>query len=163
MRENTYKRMLNFMCRHKILKNAAITLGKTITIEVYIFYPMLLVYLYSIKSTQFLKILLIPLVSFIVLSIIRYFLNMPRPYEKYDIKPLYNKKTKGKSCPSRHTFSAFVIGFSVMYVSFPLGALITFLAIILAITRVVCGIHFIRDVVWGLIAAVLSALMGLLF
>ena len=109
------------------------------------------------------KILLIPLVSFIVLSIIRYFLNMPRPYEKYDIKPLYNKKTKGKSCPSRHTFSAFVIGFSVMYVSFPLGALITFLAIILAITRVVCGIHFIRDVVWGLIAAVLSALMGLLF
>ena len=163
MRENTYKKMLNFMCRHKILKNAAITLGKTITIAVYIFYPMLLFYLYYIKSTQFLRILLIPLISFTVLSIVRYFLNMPRPYEKYDIIPLYNKKTKGKSCPSRHTFSAFVIGFCIMYISVPLGAVIVLLAVILAVTRVVCGIHFIRDVVWGLIAAVLSALMGLLF
>ena len=163
MRENTYKDMLCFMQQHKILKNAVIILGKTITIAVYIFYPMLLVYLYYIKNTQFLKILLIPLVSFIVLSTVRYFLNMPRPYEKYDIKPLYNKKTKGKSCPSRHTFSAFVIGFSIMYVSVPLGTVITFLAIILAVTRVLCGIHFIRDVIWGLIAAVLSALMGLLF
>ncbi len=163
MRENTYKNMLRFMQKHKILKNLAITLGKTITIAVYIFYPMLLFYLYYIKSTQFLRILLIPLISFTVLSIVRYFLNMPRPYEKYDIIPLYNKKTKGKSCPSRHTFSAFVIGFCIMYISVPLGAVIVLLAVILAVTRVVCGIHFIRDVVWGLIAAVLSALMGLLF
>lgn len=151
------------MQKHKILKNLAITLGKTITIALYIFYPMLLFYLYYIKSTQFLRILLIPLISFTVLSIVRYFLNMPRPYEKYDIIPLYNKKTKGKSCPSRHTFSAFVIGFCIMYISVPLGAVIVLLAVILAVTRVVCGIHFIRDVVWGLIAAVLSALMGLLF
>ena len=163
MQERAYKNMLSFMLRHKIFKNIAIILGKTITISVYVFYPLFLAYLYSIKSPESFKITIIPLVSFIILSVVRYFLNFPRPYEKYDIKPLYNKKTKGKSCPSRHTFSAFVIGFCVMYVSLPLGALIVGLAAILAVSRVLCGIHFIRDVVWGFAAAVLSALTGLLF
>lgn len=163
MQEKNYKKMLAFMQQHKIAKNIAIVSGKTITISVYIFYPLFLAYLYFIKSPEALKITIIPLVSFMVLSVVRYFLNFPRPYEKYDIEPLYDKKTKGKSCPSRHTFSAFVIGFCIMFVSFPLGCTIVGLAVILAVSRVLCGIHFIRDVIWGLISAVLSASIGLIF
>ena len=77
--------------------------------------------------------------------------------------PLYDKKTKGQSCPSRHTFSAFVIGFCAMYVSIPLGIVLTVMAIILAVSRVLCGVHFIRDVVCGLVAAAIAAIIGILF
>ncbi len=163
MSENSYKKMLAFMENHNFLKRFAVISGKVITLAVYIFYPIFLIYLYSISYSGLIKIVLIPLVSFIVLSIVRRLINAPRPYEKFDIKPLYDKHTKGQSCPSRHTFSAFVIGFCAMYVSVPLGVVLTLLAVILAVTRVLCGVHFIRDVVWGTIAAALAAIIGILF
>ena len=158
MSENSYKKMLSFMESHKPLKKVVIPTGKIITVSVYVFYPLFLIYLYLISYKEIAKIILIPLVSFIILSIVRYLLNLPRPYEKYDIKPLYNKKTKGKSCPSRHTFSAFIISFCIMYVSLPLGVILTILSILLAISRVLCGIHFIRDILWGFISALLAAI-----
>lgn len=163
MSENSYKKMLSFLENHIFLKNIVVLLGKVITVAVYIFFPAFLIYLYLISYNGLLKIILIPLISFIILSIVRRIINLPRPYEKYDITPLYKKDTKGLSCPSRHTFSAFVIGFCVMYVSVPLGVVLTLLAVILAVTRVLCGVHFIRDVVWGAIAAALAAIIGILF
>lgn len=163
MSENSYKKMLSFLENHIFLKNIVVLLGKVITVTVYIFFPAFLIYLYLISYNGLLKIILIPFISFIILSIVRRIINLPRPYEKYDITPLYKKDTKGLSCPSRHTFSAFVIGFCVMYVSVPLGVILTLLAVILAVTRVICGVHFIRDVVWGAIAAALAAIIGILF
>lgn len=163
MSENSYKKMLSFLENHIFLKNIVVLLGKVITVAVYIFFPAFLIYLYLISYNGLLKMILIPLISFIILSIVRRIINLPRPYEKYDITPLYKKHTKGFSCPSRHTFSAFVIGFCVMYVSVPLGVVLTLLAVILAVTRVLCGVHFIRDVVWGAIAAALAAIIGILF
>lgn len=162
MSENSYKKMLSFMENHKFLKKSAVITGKVITLAVYIFYPLFLAYLYLISYSGLMKIILIPLISFIVLSIARRLINAPRPYEKFDIKPLYDKKTKGQSCPSRHTFSAFVIAFCAMYVSIPLGITLTVLAIILAVSRVLCGVHFIKDVVWGAVSAVLGAVFLLL-
>ncbi len=163
MSENTYKKVICFFENHTFLKQLIIVLGKSITVSIYIFYPLFLLYLYLVNYPEILKALLVPLISFIVLSIIRRLLNFPRPYEKYDIKPLYEKKTKGCSFPSRHTFSAFIIAFAVLPINIPLGILLTILSIVLAVTRVLCGIHFIKDVVAGFLFAVISAICGMFF
>ena len=54
--------------------------------------------------------LAIPGISFVAVSIFRKCYNAKRPYEIYDFKPLIPKDTIGKSFPSRHVFSIFVIG-----------------------------------------------------
>lgn len=55
-----------------------------------------------------------PLVGFIAVSVFRYIVNRPRPYEKFDMPPVIPKDTHGRSFPSRHVFSAFIIAFTVL-------------------------------------------------
>lgn len=50
------------------------------------------------------KLILTPFTSFILVSVIRKCIDAKRPYEKYNIKPLFVKDTKGESMPSRHVF-----------------------------------------------------------
>ena len=89
-------------------------------------------------------------------SIIRKILNAPRPYEKYDIIPLYNKTTKGCSFPSRHTFSAFVIAFTISVFNPLLSIPVFIMGVILAISRV----HFLKDVIVGAISALICGIIG---
>ena len=71
----------------------------------YIMYPGLLLDTLFMHREVFLKVLLIPAATFIVVSLIRTRINEPRPYEVEDIIPLIKKDTKGKSMPSRHVLS----------------------------------------------------------
>lgn len=160
MTEQNYKNMLSFIKKHTCLAKTAVISGKAITVSAYIFYPLFLLYLFFIDYSELLRIILVPAVSFILLSIVRKIINAPRPYEKYNITPLYNKKTKGNSFPSRHTFSVFIIAFSAYYVYTPLGITIFILGLLLAVSRVISGVHFIKDVLAGFISAVISGVLG---
>ncbi len=162
MNEIFYRQNAEYIKKHPALKKTVVYVGKAITVFIYIYYFALLGYTFFAARDAFLKVMLIPAVSFLVVSIIRYLINAPRPYEKYDITPLYNKKTNGKSFPSRHTFSAFIIACATAFINIYLGIAVFILGIILAITRVLCGVHFIKDVICGLICAVIGGLFFLI-
>ena len=66
--------------------------------------------------SEALALIFVPAVSFVLVSFFRKVYNAKRPYEIYDFKPLIEKDTKGKSFPSRHVFSIFVIGSSLLWV-----------------------------------------------
>lgn len=99
---------------------------------------------------------------FVLAGLLRAWLNMPRPYEVFDLKPLVPKKDlkSGRSFPSRHTFSAFLIATmaALIFQSFA-SVVILLLAAALGATRVFEGVHFLRDVIAG---AVLGILCGLI-
>ena len=99
-------------------------------------------------------------VPFVALSLIRRALDRPRPYEVYGLQPLIPKDTRGKSFPSRHVFSICVIGASFLYLLPPLGGALLALGLLLAAARVVSGVHFVKDVLAGASAGVLSAVIG---
>lgn len=160
MKKEFYERMSAFMKKHSGLSRASVVLSKSITFAIYLFYPIFLSLLYLQHSSFLLRAVLVPAVSFIVLSVVRRIINAERPYEKFDIPALYSKNKKGCSFPSRHTFSAFIIAFTVLYVSLPLGIALLFLSTALALLRVVCGVHFIKDVLAGAVFAAISALIG---
>ena len=61
--------------------------------------------------------IIVPLVGFVAVSVFRYIVNRPRPYEKFDMPPVIPKDTHGRSFPSRHVFSAFIIAFTVLICS----------------------------------------------
>lgn len=160
MTEQSYKNMLAFIQSRPWISKTAVVLGKAITASVYVFYPIFLLYLYLTHYSEILKVILVPAISLIIVSVVRKIINAPRPYEKYDIAPLYNKKTKGCSLPSRHTFAVFIIAFAAGSVYLPLGAAIFVLGVLLATTRVLCGVHFIKDVLSGFISALILGILG---
>lgn len=117
-------------------------------------------YLALVREPAVVRLVLTCGVSFAALSLARRALNFPRPYEVYGLPPLLHKETQGKSFPSRHVFSICVIGTSMLYILPPLGAALLLLGALLAVARVVSGVHFIRDVAAGAVIGVLSAVIG---
>ena len=142
--------------------------NKLYTGVMYLAYPVLLVYLFFFGKFssyfRFDKALLVPGISFVLLSLFRKFINRPRPYEKFQVPPVIKKDTKGHSFPSRHVFSATMIAITFLLMS-PwswLGVIFLIVSIALAVVRVVSGVHYISDVVAGIIVAVVAAVLGYL-
>ena len=122
-------------------------------------YPVLLLFLFPFNmagSEPFLLYLAGPALAFILLSIFRRIINRKRPYERMDIKPLIDKKKKGRSFPSRHVFSFAMIAV-LWYPFYPLVCLVLLVgAFLLAVIRVVCGVHTVKDVAAGALLGILS-------
>lgn len=99
---------------------------------------------------------------FCIESLLRRWIDMPRPYEEFGIKPLVQKKklTKGKSFPSRHAFCAFMIAtmFGIILHSYG-GYLVLLLAIALGSIRVLEGVHFPRDIAAGALLGILGGIL----
>lgn len=142
------------------MKKTINILNKLITTVVYITYPLALAFLVITQDARFWRVLLIPAISFVLVSLIRYYINAPRPYEVSNSVPIIKKDTKGKSFPSRHVFSVFVIASTLYYISNPLGLFLMVAGIGLAIIRVVGGVHFPRDVIVGAIIGILAGVLG---
>lgn len=106
-------------------------------------------------------------VGFVAVSFFRRRFNAPRPYECCAIAPLIARDGAGKSFPSRHIFSAFAIAASWFAASVPVAVVLLVAAGVLAVCRVLGGVHFPRDVVagafigsaTGALAAFLAALL----
>ena len=101
-------------------------------------------------------------VPFVFVSIVRRLIRAPRPYELYDFYENLPKDKSGSSFPSRHAFSAFVIGTLAMPHSIILGVCVLALGVILSVARVLLGIHFIRDILAGALVGAISGILALL-
>ena len=102
-------------------------------------------------------------VAFVAVSFFRRRFNAPRPYECCSIAALIARDGAGKSFPSRHAFSAFAIAASWFAASAPVAVVLLVAAVVLAICRVLGGVHFPRDVVVGaLIGSATGALAAFL-
>lgn len=160
MKEEQYKFLSEFFTAGKSRSNTIKALHDILPAIMIFFYPMQLLYLLftgGVKSEVFIKVLLVPLSVLILVTAIRYVINAKRPYEVYNYTPAVKKETKGKSFPSRHTASAFIIALAFLYVDAKVGVVMLFIATAIGITRVLSGVHFVRDVIGG---ALISILIG---
>ena len=104
--------------------------------------------------------ILVPGVAFVVVSVFRHFFDAKRPYEMMEIRPLIVKDKVGRSFPSRHVFSSFIIGMAVLQTYLWWGMILLVLGVFLAILRVVGGVHYTRDVIAGAAIGLLSGVLG---
>ena len=133
-------------------------------------YFILLIWLVLNQSPLLLRAVVIPLVTFVVVSLWRAGINWKRPYELHDIDPLIKKDTQGKSMPSRHMASASIIACTLLWVAATTDrmalwvlALIASVACVgVAYVRIVGGVHFPRDIAVAAIAAIIAAAVGFL-
>ena len=99
-------------------------------------------------------------IPFVGLSAVRHALDLPRPFEVYDLEPLLPRETPGRSFPSRHVFSIFVIGTCFCYLEPWIGYALIGLGAVLSALRVLSAVHFERDVLVGAAVGVLSGIIG---
>lgn len=137
--------------------------NNALTLAFYLMYPILVVFLAATASPRLVPCIVVPALSFVLVSVFRTVFDAPRPYESLDIEPLIRKDTKGKSFPSRHVFSTFVIALCWFSVSAPLGAALAVLGAAMAVVRVIGGVHFPRDVIAGALIGIACGLLVFLW
>lgn len=111
---------------------------------------------YKLGINKFARCILAPFFTFVLTGVIRYKIDRKRPFENMDIIPVI-RHDKGKSFPSRHTVSAFIIAFSAYKSGVGYWCFIP--AALTGISRVIAGVHYLSDVVFG---AAFGAIMGIL-
>ena len=107
--------------------------------------------------------LFIPASGFVILSLLRKKLNVPRPYEAWEIVPLLDRDSPGQSMPSRHVFSASIISIACLHASLSVGVILLILSAILGLVRVLGGVHYPKDVVVGYICGLMWGMIFFLF
>lgn len=135
-------------------------MNQILTGVVFMVYPLYIAVLYGEKDPKLLKVILVPAVSFVLITVLRRIINAPRPYEKFGIPPVIEKDTKGKSFPSRHVFSVFIIAVTIFYSHPGAGILIGLIGVSMAVIRVLGGVHEVRDVVAGAVIGLLCGVVG---
>ena len=104
--------------------------------------------------------ILVPASGFLLLKLVRKWVNQPRPYETWEIIPLLDKDSSGNSMPSRHVFSATIISMTCLHANLPVGLVLLVLSALLGLVRVLGGVHYPKDVLVGYACGLL---LGILF
>lgn len=164
MKKETYIKMTQPFRDNPGMAKGIHMVNKICTMIMYVAYIFLLLYMIVLRDENLPRTFLVPAISFVVLSVGRALINRPRPYETFDTPPIIKKDTKGKSFPSRHVFCAAIIALTYYFMS-PwtwLGVVFICVALALAVVRVVSGVHYISDVIAGIMVAVVAAAIGFL-
>lgn len=162
MKEEQYQFLSEYFTSTKSRSNTLKALHDVLPAIMIVFYPLQLLYLLindGFINEVFLKATFVPLGVFILVTVIRLIVNAKRPYEVYNYTPPIKKDTKGKSFPSRHTASAFIIAMAFFYLDVKLGVIMLIIATVIAITRVLSGAHFIKDVIAGALISILTGIL----
>ncbi len=162
MNVSNYKKCMNFWERHAKLLFTAKALLHLAVAAVYIAFPSFLLYTALKQDTFFITAFSVCLISFILLSLYRKMADKKRPSEVYSIPSAIEKDKKGKSFPSRHSFSAAIISVCLFHISLPLGIVFLGLSFLIAALRVVLGLHFVKDVLVGLLIGILCGVLALI-
>ena len=141
------------------------TFNRFMTVVMPIVYLTLLAtaYLQEGLGKQVLMYVFIPVSGFVILSFLRKKINAPRPYEVWEIVPLLDRDSPGKSMPSRHVFSATIISMACLHASLSVGVILLVFSALLGLVRVLGGVHFPKDVVVGYICGLVWGVIFFLF
>ena len=159
MTSERYEKLVAPLRRHTRAVAALAGVNQALTALCYTVYPLLLLFLLGERDARFWRCLLVPAVSFAAVTLFRSACNAPRPYEQ-GIDALLKKKRTGHSFPSRHVFSAVMIAVTAAYLLPALSVPLFVAAALLALIRVLGGIHYPRDVFCGALFALIAGGIG---
>lgn len=154
-----YKHITEPLRRRPRLLRGLLMANQGLTYLGYCLYPLLLVLVALTRTTDLWRFVLVPGASFVLLSLVRARIDAPRPYEVLAIDPLIHKATRGRSFPSRHVFSIFVIAMAWLAYLPSVGITLLVLGVLMAVVRVLGGVHWPRDVVAGALCGIAAGLL----
>ena len=115
------------------------------------------------RDVRLVRVLLVPAACFVLCTVLRPLIGRQRPYDRFDAEPVGRYvRGKGKSMPSRHTASAAAIALAAAYAFASPGitAVMAALCLLIASLRVLCGQHYVSDVLAALALSLAVSLIG---
>ena len=159
-----YEKMYRAVYSRPRLASALRLLDRAAVVFSVVAYGVLLALSFLSSTLVGIKAIALTAVPFVLLSLFRRVLSLPRPYEVYDFGALgisAPRDKSGSSFPSRHVFSAFIIGTLFLSSQPVLGAIVLLMGVALGACRVLRGIHFIRDTIAGALIGTICGVIGL--
>ena len=146
--------------RGEAAQTAVNALDRALVYVVAAIYLIALAWLALNGDSRFFRAAAVPALVFAAVSIARAIIDAPRPYELFDIDPIIRKNTKGRSMPSRHVASAFIIACALAWLYAGWGAIAFGAGLVVAFTRIVGGVHFPRDVIAAIVVSTVCGFVG---
>ena len=143
----------NFIYRHPFIKSCIHFSSLFCPWMVAIFYSLFLLKIVIESPNGFFYLFSKPIAVLICTTLLRIFINRPRPYEKYSIKPISDKRQSGHSFPSIHASLALSIALTVIKTGPNMGLLLFALAFTITITRLLTGEHYLTDIIASILIA----------
>ena len=112
-------------------------------------YGLYIVKLVLSQDKRLLPFLVGPALCLGFVSLFRKFYSRKRPFETLGIES-YVSHDKGGSFPSKHSSSAFVIAFSILFISPSVGCIVLLLAFLTGLSRIMVGVHYPFDILGGM-------------
>ena len=106
-----------------------------------------------VSESAFYLLFIKPFVVLLITVLLRILIDRPRPIQKYDLKPIDDKKRIGHSFPSIHTSLAISIALTVIARGPNMGLLLSALAITITCTRLLTGVHYLTDILASILLA----------
>ena len=154
MNEMSYKKVMQWAEAVPVRKKLLCLLNTLLPVIIGGMYAFCMVVCFFLYPVLLVSLVLRPLLCFFTVTLLRYLLKFPRPYDVYDFVPLCGYHPgKGRSFPSRHTASAAIIAFEIFRIASGVGSLALILAVMMGMLRVLCGNHFIKDVLAAFVLA----------
>jgi undecaprenyl-diphosphatase len=93
----------------------------------------------------------------ILVELIRYFYDRPRPFEVFGIEPLVAHSPLEPSLPSGHAAFYFGLALAAWFMNRRWGGVYIVLASLMGFARVIIGVHWPTDVLAGAVLGIISA------
>lgn len=156
MNEKIFFWNVRLFTKHKTARYILRFVYKLLPMVMLVAYPVLLVHVYFTDLQSLPKLVLVPMHVFLGVTLLRVIIDEQRPYERFDTPSVFHKTTKGKSFPSRHTASAFIIAMAFLYVNFWWGMIAMLIALLIELSRIMAGAHYIHDVMAGMAISIVA-------
>lgn len=148
-----YEGINKFMYKHPFINSCVYFASKFCPWMVAIFYSLFLLKIVIESQTGFYLLFIKPFVVLLITVLLRILIDRPRPIQKYDLKPIDDKKRIGHSFPSIHTSLAISIALTVIARGPNMGLLLSALAITITCTRLLTGVHYLTDILASILIA----------
>lgn len=143
----------NFMQKHSFIKSCVHFASLFCPWMIAIFYALFLLKIVIEYPSGIYLLFIKPCVVLICTSLLRILINRPRPYQKYPITPIDGKLRNGHSFPSIHTSLAVSIALTVLGIGPNMSLLLSVLAVVVTITRLLTGEHYLSDIIASIFIA----------
>lgn len=158
--KDEYRNIIAYVSNIRITGVVIPVMDKLITLLTALGYAAFLYILFRTKSPLLVRCAVVPAVGFMICTMVRNMLDWKRPYEVYEFEPIIHKETFGKSFPSRHVCSIFLIAMAFLQYDLSMAMVMALLGVILAILRVFGGVHFPKDVIAGALFGIFLGAIG---
>ncbi|MGN1181470.1 MAG: phosphatase PAP2 family protein [Faecalibacillus sp.] len=151
-----YKTINTMINRFPFIRSCIFFLSKFCPYVIGVFYSLFVLKLYLEQGTsQMLHLLYVPFIVALICFCLRIFVKRQRPWQKYDFIPVDDKNRGGHSFPSIHVGLALAITLCVMPHGPNMSLLLMTMTVIVIMTRLLTGLHYISDIVFSIALALL--------